>query len=153
MLLLGNPMMGQEAEVSEFDLYGCWKKKRIVIENGPNQWSYVSCEDADGPHVIENSSIVFNAYNKCEFQAVIQDAVCPILYKQVEGTWTYDQNAGIVTVYYPKDFQKEFFDTLKARRPELEIPNPRTYVKFKIVALENGILKIEKHRPIPDRTQ
>ncbi|WP_090293701.1 hypothetical protein [Flagellimonas zhangzhouensis] len=144
LLMVINSSFGQNLTVSEFDLYGCWKKEPITKENGIKQWIYVTCDISETGKSVRQSDIVFKAYNKCEFLAVIQDALCPIVYQRVEGTWTYDEKSGIVEVFYPKDFQKEILDTFRESHPELEIPNPRLKTKFKILGIEDGKIKIEK---------
>lgn len=147
LLLVGNSIFGQNDTISEFDLYGCWKMKLATKENGIKKWIYVPCDISETGNSIKQFGIVFKAYNKCEFSATIQDALCPIIYERVEGSWTYDMKSGIVEVYYPKEFQKEFWDTLKEENPELEIPSPRMKTKFKIVGLEDGKMEIEKTTP------
>ncbi|UOY07792.1 hypothetical protein L0P88_04385 [Muricauda sp. SCSIO 64092] len=147
LLLFGNLTLGQDNSISEFDLYGCWIMERFTQENEPNKRVYISCGISDKQNTVKNSGIVFRAYNKCVFPVLIQDAICPILYKSVEGTWTYDKESGIVEVFYPKDFKKGFWDAVNKEQSELEIRNPRMKMKFKIVGLENGKLEIEKVTP------
>jgi len=149
LLLFGNSAFGQNNTVSEFDLYGCWALERNKKENGLKKRIYRQCRESEGELVIRNSEIIFLAYNKCKFQAVIQDALCPVIYRTVEGTWKYDKKSGLVEIYYPKDFKKEFWDKVKEENPELKIPNPRLKTIFRIVGLENGNLKIEKTTPSP----
>ncbi|MCM4162397.1 MULTISPECIES: hypothetical protein [unclassified Arenibacter] len=136
LLFAGNSTFGQENTISEFDLYGCWKMKLGTNENGIKKRTYISCGISEPKNSEKHSSIVFKAFNKCEFPAVIQDALCPLIYKNVEGTWKYDKKSGIVEIYYPKDFKKEFWDAVKEESPEAEIPNPRMKTKFKIVGFE-----------------
>lgn len=147
LLLIENVTYGQDNAISEFDLHGCWTMERVTRENGPIKGTFVPCDLTDGKSALRNTSIAFYASNKCVFPAVIQSAICPAIYRNVEGTWTYDKESGIVEVYYPKDFKKEVWDAVKEEHPELEIPNPRMKTKFKIVGLENGKLEIEKTTP------
>ena len=146
-LMVGLATHGQDNAISEFDLYGCWKMEFAEKENGIKKRTYVSCDISKLENSVKQSGIVFKAYNKCEFPVIIQDAICPVIYKNVEGTWTYDKKSGVVEVYFPKDFKKEFWDAVKEEYPEMEIPNPRMKTKFKIVGLENGKLEIEKTTP------
>ncbi len=143
-MLAENSIYGQDNTISEFDLYGCWKMVLVTKENGIKIWKYVPCDISETGNSMKQFGIVFKAYNKCEFSALIQSALCPIIYESVEGTWTYDKKSGIVEVYYPKEFQKEFWDSVKERNPDLEIPNPRMKTKFKIVGFEDGKMEIEK---------
>lgn len=145
--LFGNSTFGQANAISEFDLYGCWVMERVTKENGLMKRIYVACNSSEGENTVKHSDIVFSANNKCEYEAVIHDALYPIIYKNVEGTWTYDKESGIVAVYYPKDFMKEVWDAIKEEDPDMEIPNPRIKAKFKIVALQHGKLEIEKLFP------
>ena len=147
LLQVGNSTFGQDNTISEFDLYGCWKMELAKKENGIKKRTYISCEISENKNSVKHSGIVLKAYNKCEFPAVIQDAICPVIYKNVEGTWTYDKKSGIVEIYYPKDFKKEFWDAVKEEYPEMAIPNPRMITKYKRVGLENGQLEIEKTTP------
>ena len=144
---MGNSTFGQDNTISEFDLYGCWKLERATKENGTKKRTYISCDISKSGNLVKYSDIVFKACNKCEFPVVIQDAICPVNYKNVEGTWAFDKESGIVKVYYPMDFKKEFWEAVKEEYPEIEIPNPRMKTAFKIVELENGKLEIEKTTP------
>ncbi|WP_289063750.1 hypothetical protein [uncultured Zobellia sp.] len=137
---------GQENGIAEFDLYGCWNfqssKDGQRLEKKVNE----SCPEAGKRLLRMNSKIKFLAYNKCEFQAVIQDAVCPIIYKTVEGTWTYSDTSGIIEMYYPKNFKAEFWERVKEDYPELKTPDPRPYMRFKIVSSDESGMEIEQLR-------
>ncbi len=146
-LIVGLATHGQDNTISESDLYGCWTMERVTRENGPKKRTYTVCDSVDRKTIGKYRNIIFRAYNKCEFPAAIQDVVCPVIYQNVEGTWTYDEKSGIVEVFYPKDFKKEFWDAVKEEYPEMKIPNPRMKIKFRIVGLENGKLQIEKNTP------
>ncbi len=145
-LVNGLSTYGQENGITEFDLYGCWTFQRSKdgarLEKEVNR----SCLKTDETLFRQNSKIRFMAHNKCEFQAVIQDAVCPIIYKTVEGTWTYSDTSGIIEMYYPRNFKAEFWEKVKEDYPELKIPNPRPYMRFEIISLDLKGMEIKKLR-------
>ncbi len=143
-LLLGQFTYGQGNPITEFDLYGCWVLERYKRESGLKNSIYLLCQDAGRAPAVRNSAITFLSDNKCEFKAIIQDALCPIIYKTVEGTWTYDKKSRILEIYYPKDFKKEFWDKVKEDYPDIEIPNPMSKAKFRIVQLSENQLEVEK---------
>ena len=142
----GHSVNGQENGITEFDIYGCWTFQSTKDGQRLEKRIDESCPGSDKRLLRKNSKIRFLAYNKCEFQAVIQDALCPIIYKTVVGTWTYSDTSGILEMYYPKNFKAEFWEKVKEDYPDLKIPNPRPYMRFKIVSSDESGMEIEKLR-------
>ncbi|MCL5245648.1 hypothetical protein M4I21_07505 [Cellulophaga sp. 20_2_10] len=143
-LAVGPIANGQDKPILEYDLYGCWKLERNKKENGIKKRIYNSCEKSNRKIEVRNSEITLLAGNKCIFQAVIQDALCPVIYKTVEATWTYNSKSGIAEIFYPKNFKEEFWEKVKEEHPDLIIHNPRPYKRFKITFLDKNRMEIEK---------
>ncbi|WP_339729985.1 hypothetical protein [Maribacter stanieri] len=139
---------GQEKPITEFDLYGCWVLE--YDENGkiPKQKLLRRCEDANQKNTIFRSDFSLLAFNKSEFKVMSNHPMnCNgRMTNEIEGSWTFNEVSGIVEQFYPINYQAEFWEKVKEEYPEVEIPNPRPFRRFRIVSLDESGMEIEKLR-------
>ena len=144
-LAFGHYVRGQENPITEFDLYGCWIFERTENREPPERIIYKSCENSNSELAIRSSEINFLAFNRCDFQEIIPSQLnCSGITETLHGTWTYDEKAKIVEIFYPEDYLNEFWEKVKEYDPQFYLPPPRSKKKFKIVGFKKGQLEIEK---------
>lgn len=138
----------QERSISEYDLYGCWIMERAEKGQQPDQLYYSPCDSSNPDLRIKSSQMELQAYNQCEFQALIFSPMnCNGRTETLQGTWSYDENTGVLTIYYPEDYLAEYYELLKEDFPEKEFPIPRVKETFRITNIKNGKLIIDKTTP------
>ncbi len=142
-LLFGLLSYGQDRPSSKDELLGCWYMEPNKKENGPFKRLYKSCDTSAMDYRLKYTRMTLFANGICEFKVTIQDALCPIQYQTIQGSWTYDTDSSILEIYYPKDFKKEFWDKVKVMHSDIEIPNPRLHKKFRILDLVKNQMVVE----------
>ncbi|TDQ28147.1 hypothetical protein [Zeaxanthinibacter enoshimensis] len=65
----------------------------------------------------------------------------------LQSTWSYDENTGLVIIYYPEDYLAEYYELLKEDFPEKEFPIPPVKETFRITSMNDGKLIIDKTTP------
>lgn len=139
---------GQEKPITEFDLYGCWALEFDENKKTPIKKIFRRCEDANQKNIIFRSDFSLLAFNKSEFKVMSNHPMnCNgRMTNEIEGSWVFTETSGIVELFYPEDYQAEFWKKVKEDYPDLEIPNPRPHSKFRIISMNKNGLEIEKLR-------
>ena len=130
----------QQNEISEFDLYGCW-----VLENkkipSTNIVTYKSCEDIAHEDVKFGSKISLLAFNESEHESTNAHS-CFITITE-KGTWEYDENTRIASLYSGHEWFKEFKQLDPEEYASWGSPNKFEKIKFKVISIENNQLTVE----------
>ncbi|MDC6350119.1 hypothetical protein PP178_01025 [Zeaxanthinibacter sp. PT1] len=145
VLFTGILAWGQNTTISEFDLYGCW-----VLENDdngkiPERHIYKHCNGVEQDNTVHLSDFSLLAFKMSEFKVMSDDPMnCfGLMYDLIEGSWSFDNKSGIIKIYYPEDYQAAFFERFKEAHPEVEIPVPMLFKKFRIIQLDQNRLELQ----------
>lgn len=148
ILVFGFSTNGQHKSITEFDLYGCWVLEYEENEKIPNTKVFRRCENANQKNLIFRSDFSLLAFNKSVFKVMSDHPLnCNgRMTNKIEGRWTFNEETGIVELFYPENYQAEFWEKAKEDYPDIEIPNPRPYKRFRIINLVEYGMEIEKLR-------
>ncbi len=130
----------QESSISEFDLYGCWVlEKKIRPSN--HIVVYKSCKDVAHENVKFGSKISLLAFNKSEHQSTSPN-FCFTTFTE-KGTWEFDENSGIASLYSGHEWLKEFKKLDPEEYASWGSPEKFEKLKFKVISIENNQLTVE----------
>jgi len=130
----------QESSISEFDLYGC----RVLEKNtrpSNNIIVYKSCEDVAHENVKFGSKISLLAFNESEYQSTAPN-VCFTTFME-KGTWEYDENTRIVSLYSGHEWLKELKQIDPKEYASWGSPEKFEKLKFKVISIENNQLTVK----------
>lgn len=141
-MFANHTITGQESDVSEFDLYGCWSWERFHKGDYAEGQTYLHCDSEKLKNIWPRTIFSLNAFNICEFYYIgADDAIIG-----VKGEWTFDSKKGIVEILYPKDYFKEFWDKVKETEEysEIQVPKRTVYKRFRVIEVKKNRLRIKE---------
>ncbi|MEP2059284.1 MAG: hypothetical protein ABJJ05_15845 [Maribacter litoralis] len=140
LILLVITSNAQESSISEFDLYGCWVLEKNTRPSN-NIIVYKSCEDVAHENVKFGSKISLLAFNESEYQSTAPN-VCFTTFTE-KGTWEYDENTRIVSLYSGHEWLKKFKKLDPEEYASWGSPEKFEKLKFKVISIENNQLTVE----------
>ena len=130
----------QESLISEFDLYGCWVlEKKIRPSN--HIVVYKSCDDVAHENVKFGSKISLLAFNESEHQSTSPNFCFTKLTEK--GTWKFDENSGIASLYSGHEWLKEFKKLDPDEYASWGSPEKFEKLKFRVISIKNNQLTVE----------
>ena len=147
-LVVGLSARGQDKPITEFDLYGCWILERNEDGKNSTKLIYKRCEDSDSKRAIKNTKISLLAFNESEFETY-SAFICFTTVTE-KGTWNFDENEGIVSMYCGQEMLKELKEKYPDDYKKLGSPEKFDKMKLKVVELDDGNIGLEKlHKTKP----
>ncbi|MGB5662629.1 hypothetical protein, partial [Eudoraea sp.] len=135
---------GQVKPITEFDLYGCWIMERSEDGKRPQKQIYKRCNSSDTKLRVKHSKISLLAFNESEFQTT-SAYICFTTVTE-KGTWSYNENEGIVSMFWGQECLREFKEKDPEEYAKWNSPKKFNWLKFKVIELSENQLEVEKLR-------
>jgi len=97
-LLISNLIMGQESNITESDLIGCWAHSREENKTNSEIMIYRSCDYKEFPFSRFRHRFELNENGKCTWLNLASNDS----HSMIDGTWTYDSKKQIIEIFNTK---------------------------------------------------